>query len=151
MLYFVDIFLGYLLMKIDLRKNFGKTYQLQITERLPAQVHSPIDLKFSYTVESYKDYYLMNLTEDATLQLTCQRCGEIYDYHYQQSHQLAICVSEEVAEFYQSKYDVVVCSDFIVDILPVLTDNMHLFLPLNHEKVDYCNQNQLKLLQNSII
>lgn len=138
-------------MKIDLRKSFGKTYQLQITERLPAQVLVPINLQFSYTVESYQDYYLISLSEDASLKLCCQRCGDLYDYHYQQSHQLAICRSEEIAESYQSKYDVVVCDDFIVDILPILTDNMHLFLPLNHEKVDYCNQNQLKLLQNSIV
>ncbi len=139
-------------MKLDIKKlaNKGRSQDCSIVldDRLPSFVDGPVELKFSYNVESRGDYYLLQLEESADVHLVCQRCADTWIYPYHQTHELVICANETVAEKYQLLYDVVVFSDLIMDINEVLIDNLHLFLPKKHEKVDQCNKNQLKLIQN---
>ena len=138
-------------MKIELRKfaNKGRVdnQHVSLNERLPANVHGPVNMDFSFAIEDRGEYYLLNLVEAANLELICQRCGDIWPYHYQQQHELAVCANEEIAEKYQSIYDPIVAEKGMLDFLTILTDNMYLFLPVNHENLDCCNQDQLKLIQ----
>ena len=127
-------------MKIEIRKFLNKArienQQILISERLPAQVMAPVHLDYSFSLEARDDYYILHLNEAALIQLNCQRCGENWEYSYQQSHEIAICRSDEDAEKYQSSYDLMVLPDLNIDILTVITDNLHLFLPIYHEKVE---------------
>jgi uncharacterized metal-binding protein YceD (DUF177 family) len=138
-------------MKIEIRKfaNKGLVNQQQVclNERLPAYVHGPVSMDFSFSVTDRGEYYLLNLSETANIELICQRCGDVWQYHHQQHYEFAVCSSEEIAEKYQSLYDPLVAENGMLDFLTILTDNMYLFLPVNHENLDCCNQDQLKLIQ----
>ena len=139
-------------MKLDIKKlaNKGRSqeYSVVLEDRLPSFVDKPVELKYSFNVESRGDYYLLQLEESGEVHLVCQRCADTWIFPYHQIHELAICADEAVAEKYHLLYDVVVFTDLIIDICDVLADNLHLFLPKKHEKVDQCNKNQLKLIQN---
>jgi uncharacterized protein len=139
-------------MRIDIKKHAGKgkssIQTVLLKERLPFIVDKPVELSFSYTIENKGDFYLLQLEEEANIHLICQRCTDEWIYPYHQMHKLAVCADEKAAQKYQTLYDVLVFSDLNVDIDEVLVDNLHLFLPENHEKVDQCNKNQLKLIQN---
>lgn len=138
-------------MKIELRKYLNKglveNQQVCIDERLPAYVQGPVQIHFSFSVTDRGEYLLLHLVETAKLELICQRCGDSWPYDYQIQHELAVCPNEEIAEKYQSLYDPIVTEKGILDFLTILTDNMYLFLPVNHENIDGCNQDQLKLIQ----
>jgi uncharacterized protein len=140
------------LMNIDVKKKLNRhlseVQQVVLDERLPEFVADSFPMNFQYQIEDRGEFYLMKLKEFASVPAHCQRCGERWLCDYQNEVELAICPSEQVAEKYQSLYDVIVVPDLILDIKDVLIDNMHLFLPNKHLEVEKCNQDQLKLMQN---
>jgi uncharacterized protein len=139
-------------MKIDIKRkglqDINQWFTVHLEERLPFYVDKPFDMTFTYRVDVHSEYYTLYVEEKGNVPLVCQRCAEewIYDYHHYS--EIAVCGKEEIAEKYQNSLDVIVCPDLIVDIKDILVDNMHLFLPKKHEKIDQCNQDQLKLIQN---
>ena len=137
-------------MKLDLRKDVNKEKKannsILLDERLPDFINKPIEICFTYEIERYPEYYLLNLHEKATIELVCQRCSDIWQYEYSNVHKMAVLLSEKNIGTYESLFDVIVSPDLTLDIKEIILDNMHLFLPEKHENVDHCNQDQLKLL-----
>ena len=139
-------------MKIDIRRDAhkGKIQQqcILLDERLPAYINKPVNIQFDYEIEHLPDYYLLKLEEQANIELICQRCSDIWQYDYSNTHEIAVFNNDKNVEIYASSLDVIVCPDLILDIKEILLDNMHLFVPEKHEYVDQCNQDQLKLFSN---
>ena len=138
-------------MNIDIRKkaNHVKSdiHTLLLDERLPFFVEKPFEIRFEYSVEHKGDIYFLVIDEEGMVPLLCQRCFDECIYDYKHRTELAVCKDDLVVEKYQDSYDIIVLPDLILDIKGVLIDNMYLFLPENHENIDQCNKDQLKLMQ----
>ncbi len=138
-------------MKLDLKKKANHPTSIEETiyleERLPSYVSKGFELKFNYEVQSKGEFYLLKINERADVPVYCQRCMKEFIQEYHLETELAVCPNEQIAEKYQSLYDVIVASDLIVDLKEILIDNCHLFLPQFHQNIEDCDQNQLKLMQ----
>ncbi len=111
---------------------------VEITERLPSYISKVWDVEFYYTVERLKDYYLLILDVSAYVRIECQRCMNDFDYHYKNINKIAVCKSEEIAERVMALYEPLVSQTNEVDLVEIITDDLHLFCPENHEDVDKC-------------
>lgn len=132
-------------MKIDLRKKLNAPKSEEITlllkERLPHFIPSSFELTFTYQVMLEGPVYLLSLDKKANIPVICQRCMEITQQEFQHHSQIAICAKEEIAQQYQSLYDVVVIPDLIVNLEDILIDDLYLYLTNVHKNIDQCNIN----------
>ena len=139
-------------MKIDLKKKLNMSTMISektcIDERLPNHVVEPFEMYYQYHVEDKGDYFLLKLQESANIPIYCQRCMQAFTTDYQLVSELAICPNEQMAEKYQSSYDVIVANDYLVDFKEILIDNVYLFSPQFHLQLADCDQNHVKLMQN---
>jgi uncharacterized protein len=130
-------------MKIDMRKkvnNFIKEdIQVILDERLPSYVLEPMEMTFSYEIEKEGPLYLLTIHEKANPKIQCQRCMEECTQLFEHTSKIAICGSDEIAQQYQSTHDLIVASDFIIEINDILIDDLHLYLPNFHKKIDQCH------------
>ncbi|NBX84093.1 MAG: metal-binding protein [Gammaproteobacteria bacterium] len=130
-------------MKIDMRKkvNNDKNHDIKVIleDRLPSFVIEPIEMTFSYEVEKEGPLNLLTIHEKAYPKIQCQRCMEECSQPFEHTSQIAICSSDEIAQQYQSSYDLIVASDFILEINDILIDDLHLYLPNFHKKIDQCH------------
>jgi uncharacterized protein len=139
-------------MKIDLKKKLNLAQavvdKVLMDERLPAHVVRSFEMNYRYDVQDKGEFYLLNIKENAMIPIYCQRCMQEFSCDYTLESELAICPSEQIAEKYQSLYDVIVVSDAMVDFKEILIDNLHLFSPQFHQTIEDCDSEQLKLIQN---
>ena len=130
-------------MKIDIRKkaNSPKSEDINIIleDRLPHYVLEPIEMMFSYEVEKEGPLYLLTIYENAHPKIQCQRCMEECSQPFEHTSKIAICGSDEIAQQYQSAYDLIVAPDFIIEINDILIDDLHLYLSNFHKKIDQCH------------
>jgi uncharacterized protein len=130
-------------MKIDMRKkvNTSKNEAIKVVldDRLPSYVIDSIEMTFSYEVEKEGPLYILTIHEKACPKIQCQRCMEECSQPFEHTSQIAICGSDEIAQQYQSAYDLIVASDFIIEINDILIDDLHLYLPNFHKKIDQCH------------
>lgn len=129
-------------MKIDIRKkvNLPKSDEIKLIldERLPYYVLEPIEMSFSYEVIKEGSIYILTVYEYAQPKVQCQRCMEDTVQPFEHESKIAICGSEEIAQQYQSGYDLIVSPDFIIEIKDILIDDLHLYLSNFHKKIDQC-------------
>lgn len=138
-------------MRIDLKKKVqlakSSVENVVMDERMPAHIAHAFELKCQFDVESKGDFYLLKIIEDASLPIICQRCSQEFQQDYHLETELAVCPNEQIAEKYQSLYDVIVAQDYLIDLKDILIDNLYLFSPQSHENIENCDQTQLKLMQ----
>ncbi|MDI9818206.1 MULTISPECIES: DUF177 domain-containing protein [unclassified Legionella] len=111
---------------------------IKLQERLPAHVASPCSINCQFSVESFDHYYLLTLSVDTLLELTCQRCLKEFSYHYLNLTKLAICDSEEMAEELMERYECIVANNHI-DLQELVTDELHLYAPELHPEMIHCD------------
>lgn len=111
-------------------------FSIEITERLPFYINTAQDIEFYYTVARFKEYYLLTLDVSANLNITCQRCLQDFNYRYLNTNNIAVCKSDEIAEKIMSTYEPLVSLTNEVDLLEIITDDLHLYCPEVHEN---CN------------
>ena len=110
----------------------SKHIVVHLQERLPARVHAPCDVVCDFNVETCRDYYLLTLAVHSELMITCQRCLGHFQYEYQHQTQLAVCATDAMAEQLMERFDCIVAPHHQLDLMEVLTDELHLFLPEKH-------------------
>ncbi len=107
---------------------------IEVSERLPYYVQGPCALNCKVSVERARDYYVLRLTSTGQLTINCQRCLHDFNFDYNHSSEIAICDSDEVANQLMKSRDCVVHADDDLDLLDIVTDDLHLFSPEKHEE-----------------
>lgn len=130
-------------MKICLRTHAKQDrrapVRVSIHDRLPVFVKSPCELACDFQVEAHRDYYLLTLDVQGMLELTCQRCLGDFQYDYHNQSKLAVCRSEEVAEKLMASYECIVSEEGEVDLVEIITDELHLYCPEKHSELMACD------------
>ena len=127
-------------MDINLKKllNQTKTFTVPITDRLPSYIPQPCELTCSVQVESFRNYDLLSMETNGAFVVTCQRCLETFNYHYQHQNQLAVCRDDSVAEELMPNFDCIVANNEMINLTEILTDDLHLFVLASHASLDDC-------------
>ena len=141
-------------MKICLKtyaKQAGsQTVVIHVQDRKPERVNSTCELTCVFKVEACSDYYLLTLSVSANLEIACQRClGEFHHEHINQT-QLAVCANEEMAESLMESFECIVVNNYQIDLVDIVTDELHLFLPEKHQEIDGCDREMSGLIGDII-
>lgn len=130
-------------MLINLKTSAGLAEQharIELQERLPVFILSPCVLECQYKVTAQADYYLVNLKVNAVLTLICQRCLHDFSYDYTNQLELAVCDSEQKAEKLMTLHECIVASHNQVNLVELLTDELHLYVPKYHPQRSDCDE-----------
>lgn len=131
-------------MKINLKKYAKLAQREQITlhiqERLPYFILTPCDVTCAFQVSAHGDYDVLSTEVDGKLQIICQRCLEPFEYNYHHTTELAICRNEADAARYMTSFDCIVSQTGEVDLLEIITDELHLCGHEKHEDIALCQQ-----------
>lgn len=131
-------------MKICLKKyakqeRNGKV-TLNLSDRLPMFISPPCELTCEFQVESQRSYYIIKLNVHGVLSLICQRCLNDFKYEYHNQSNMAVCQTEEDAERLMNSYECIVSLSSEVDLVDIITDELHLFCPEKHEDIVDCGE-----------
>lgn len=137
-------------MKICLKtyaKQAGsQTVVIRVQERKPERVNSPCELTCVFKVEACSDYYLLTLNVSATLEIACLRCLGGFQHEHTNLTQLAICANEEIAESLMASFECIVVNNYQIDLIDIVTDELHLFLPEKHQDIEECDREMSGLI-----
>ncbi len=129
-------------MKLNIQKcqllEKNGPFIVSITERLPYYIEKVDDVEFYYIVERFKEFYLLTLDLNACVKIQCQRCMHDFDYQYKNVTKIAVCKSEDVADRMMAEYEPLVSLTNEVDLIEIITDDLHLFCPEIHDNLDKC-------------
>ncbi len=126
-------------LKTHAKHNGSRTVVIPILERKPARVSSPCEVSCEFSVEALPDYYLLTLHVNGVFDIACQRCLASFQETYTNQTQLAICANDDVAENLMASYECIVVKDYQVDLIDIVTDELHLFLPEKHSDLAECD------------
>lgn len=121
-----------MVMKIYLKnvttQPIEKSVLVEVSERLPFFMVEPSVVQCHYSVCKTTTGYCLNIQAEAIVKLECQRCLAVWNYAYQHSY----CLSEE---------DLVIEPGQCIDLLEIITDDLHLFLP--DKQLDDCVEDEV--------
>jgi uncharacterized protein len=113
--------------------------QVNITQRLPANIEGPCVVDCEYQVRREDNYYLLTLAINAQLTLICQRCLNQFPCHYTNNIVLAICETDDQAARLMNQYDCITARNNEVDLVELLTDELYLYAPVSHPDLKDCD------------
>ncbi len=131
-------------MKINLKKyakiDKKEHVMLHIQHRLPYFILTPCDLSCHFQVMAHGNYDLLSTEVGGKLQIICQRCLEPFEYAYHHVNELVICRTDAEAARYMTSFDCIVSQTGEVDLLEIITDELHLCGHEKHEDMALCQQ-----------
>lgn len=114
---------------------------LQVHQRLPHHVAECGQLDCHYTLSKpASDYFLFHYVVTGELKIICQRCLQVFLYTYHHEAPLALCANEAVEARLSTDYETLVCDKNKLDLLGLLTDDLHLFVPESHADRAACSE-----------
>lgn len=122
---------------------------IRLSERLPKHIVADCILHCDYLVKSFPDYYTISLDVSGELPLRCLRCLDEYCYPYENHTELAICRDDETAEKLMEVYECIVSDRLEVDLVEVLTDELHLYVPEKHADLIDCHDEIASIIINN--
>ncbi len=129
-------------MKICLKTQAKQAGHEQVTitiqERLPRHVESVGPLTCQYQLESVDQYYLLTLRVSGELDIVCQRCAGLFRHEHVNETNLAVCANDTIAERLMEHFECIVACNNQIDLVEIVTDDLHLFLPEKH--IDMCKE-----------
>lgn len=120
----------------------------QIETRLPRHVEHVAPVDCDYRVVQKDDYYILDMETAAVVDVCCQRCLEPFQYSYHHQQTIACCLNEATAHRLMKLYDCIVVPDGIVDLIEVITDDIHLNVPEMHADVSLTCSSSLSCAEN---
>jgi uncharacterized protein len=123
---------------------------LRLLDRLPYFVASPCDMTCDVSVEKNHQYYALSLAVQGRVTLICQRCLASFEHSYAHVSELAVCPDEAVAERLMPTMDCVVSEGDDIDLLAIVTDELHLFCPEKHADTFECDETTRQYLGESL-
>lgn len=137
-------------MKLNLQDlaNRGKkeSISLKIQERIPHFLEGPCEVLVHYEVKAEFKYYLIHLKTSASLQVICQRCLDSFTIPYQHEDLLCVCLNEADSDELMERYECISATLGFVDLIDIITDELHLHAPQHHASLEDCNQEIRELL-----
>ncbi|KTD34201.1 metal-binding protein [Legionella moravica] len=134
----------------ELAKQGQHIQILTLTDRLPAFISGPCQLTVTYSIEAKDDYYLIHMQTTGDLVVICQRCLCEFPSHYNNQTTLAVCRSDERAEQILEFYESIVSSNWQVDLLELVVDELHLYAPQFHPEIEDCGSEVNDILTGKI-
>ncbi len=122
--------------------------KIQLHERLPERVHNASEVTVAYDVTNQDIYYLLTLDVRAVLTVNCQRCLHPFQHDYCNQTTLAVCTDDEIAESLMEQWECIVASNNEVELVEILTDELHLSAPEKHENFADCNSEMKQWIEN---
>lgn len=134
----------------SLKKLASQNGPLQITmtlsERLPHFIQAPCEVTCQIQVVKQVDFYQLSLDVKGELHISCQRCLDDFVYSYAHLSELAVCGDEpaverllktlsrgsHTADPVMPELDCIVNHGDDIDLLSIVTDELHLFCPEKH-------------------
>ncbi len=123
---------------------------LNIQERLPVNMLKPSTLACEYHIEQIQDYWTLQLKIRGNLTLSCQRCVDEFEHAFEHKNVLTIVKREEDAEKMSQDHEIIVADHQTINIVDVITDELHLFVPEHHLQYDDCNRDLSKFLSQLV-
>ena len=131
------------IMKICLKTYAKESGQqravIKLQERLPERISNPCELTCDFRVASYDNYYLLTLDIAGAIDVTCQRCLQLFPDDYHNQSKLAVCINDAVAESLMEHFECIVADDHQVDLADIVADDLHLFSPEKHYNSTDCS------------
>ncbi|CAM2897653.1 YceD family protein [Legionella worsleiensis] len=134
----------------ELAKQSQQIQTVTVHERLPSFIHGPCQLTVALSVEAKDDYFLLHLHTNGVLQVICQRCLSEFPSSYDNKTTVAVCRSDERAEQILELYECVVASNWQVDLLELVVDELHLYAPQFHTEIEDCSSEVNDILTGKI-
>jgi uncharacterized protein len=132
-------------LKNDAREAGSKQFVIHLKERLPERITSPCELSGDFSVLNRGDYYLLSLHVKGTLVVTCQRCLDVFEHLYDHQSEIAICADDALAETLMKQFECIVALQDEIDLVDIVTDGLHLYVPEKHSDIMECNNEMKKL------
>jgi len=126
-------------LKTHAKQSGSRTVVVRVEDRKPTRVSSQAELTCVFKVEDCTDYYLLTLDVSGSLEITCQRCVTDFQQEYMNQTKLAVCANDEIAERLMASYECVVVNNYEIDLMDIVTDELHLFLPEKHPDIAGCD------------
>lgn len=131
-------------MNINLKK-YAKYAQkervvLNLKDRLPYFIDLPCEMVCVFQVIEYHDYALIMMEVDGLLHIECQRCLEAFEYTYHHTSEIAIFRTDEDAARHMASFDCMVSQTGEVDLIEIVTDELHLCGHEKHIDITQCQQ-----------
>ena len=120
--------------------------QIVVTERLPLHLAGPCVLNCELHVHAEKDHYVVTLQSTGTLEISCQRCLAGFSYDHQHLSTLAVCTDDLVASRLMARFDDVVVTQDELDLIHMITDELHLLVPERHACANDCDKDTLSMI-----
>ncbi|MGQ3887414.1 YceD family protein [Legionella sp. CNM-1927-20] len=136
-------------LKTQAKQLEGQTVEVYLKERMPNRIPAPCSLSCTYLVKEVDDYFLLSLEVSGQLDIECQRCLKNFLYDYKNTTTLAICNADSCAEKLMDKYECVVANNFFIDLIELVTDELHLYSPENHLNIGECDKEVSKFIHFS--
>lgn len=127
-------------LKTHAKQTGSRTVAICIQARKPTRVSSPCELTCVFQVEAYPDYYLLTLDVKGTLEIACQRCLADFQQNYTNQTTLAVCSNDAIAETLMASYECIVAKDYQINLIDIVADELHLFLPEKHADFLECDR-----------
>ena len=126
-------------LKTYANRGIMEQFHITLTERLPRHLSAPCIIHGSFIVHAEQEVYRIVLDTHSVLSLCCLRCAEEYQTHYVQQTSLIVCLSEQLAARYMAVGDCIVLENPYLNLIDILTDELHLFAPEKHIDVKECS------------
>ncbi len=132
------------------RQSNSQTAVLHVQERKPERAGAPCELTCVYKVENCSDYYLLTLEVSGMVEITCQRCLGAFHHDYLNQSNLAVCKDDDVAESLSARFECIVENHDKIDLMDIVSDELHLFLPERHLDIAGCDPETSRLIGDII-
>lgn len=129
------------------KKKSSQRSVFLLKERFPPHVQSVEPIECDYSVDNHEDFYVLTLSLFGVVHVVCQRCLHLFPYTLKLQTELAICCHEDVVEKVMKDYECVVTRDDRIDMLTIVTDNLHLYVPEKHSSVLDCADEMKQFIQ----
>ena len=126
-------------LKTHAKQMGSRTVVMSVQDRKPARVSSSSALTCTFKVDACSDYYLLTLDVTGVFEITCQRCLADFQHTYANKTILAMCSNDDVAEKLMETHECIVVPHGQVDLIEIVTDDLHLFLPEKHPDFSACD------------
>ncbi|KTC92919.1 MULTISPECIES: YceD family protein [Legionella] len=127
-------------------KEGPQQVKIELDQRLPARVGSPCVVNCKFDVKAFDNYYLLTLRAEAMITINCQRCFDEFSHHYVNQTELAVCNTDEMAEKMLEQYESIVSEHNQVDLVDLVTDELHLYAPEFHSSTKECDNEASKFI-----
>lgn len=122
----------------------------KIEERLPEQVSSACVLHCDYQATRVDStYFILSIKVATDVEITCYRCLKSFIHPYQHTFELAVCDDEKLAESLMSHYECITSDTYWINMIDILTDDLHLNCPAKHLEIAQCDQDVKRLITNA--